>query len=348
MKIVIINNGLSGGGIERASTSMANAFLKLGFEVSVIALYKRERFFVLNNRINFIEPLFAKCNKYCYVLKMILYMRKNLSTIKPNFILAYGEWTNSYVIIATRFMGIPVYLSDRMSPTLNMGIFQNGIKKVTYRWANGIIAQTEYAKNYIYQRTKNKNIIVIPNPVNAIDKLACKSNKQIITIGRLTKEKGHKILLEAFSMITNREWQLIIVGDGTERKNLEEQAKELGIESRVIFAGHQKELSKYLSESEIFVLPSLSEGFPNALIEAMSVPLACISSNCVAGPSDIIRDGENGFLVSPNNSKTLASTIDQVINDDKLRTKVAQEAYKVRQYLDFDSIANKYLEFITK
>jgi len=349
--IVIINNGLGMGGIQKASTFLANVFADLGHEVIVLALYKTDKlFFYLNEKVKFIEPSFDRSaySPWLYVIKMMLYIRRNVKKINPDVVMAFGEWTNSFVILSTRQLSIPVFLSDRMSPTLSLGRIQNSLKKQTYPFATGIIAQTSYAKHILSEKTKNRNIEVIPNPVNAIDVTECPKKNQVITIGRLTKEKGHTYLIEAFSKIKNKEWQLLIVGDGKERESLERKCTELGLQNRVIFAGEQKDLTKFLSESKIFILPSLSEGFPNALIEAMSVPRACISTDCIAGPRDIIEDGVNGMLIEPANSDSMAKAIDTLIEDENLRNSIAKNAFKIRENLNIDVIAKRYLDFITK
>ena len=114
----------------------------------------------------------------------------------------------------------------------------------------------------------------------------------------------------------------------------------------VVFHGFMKDFNNLLGESEIFVLPSYHEGFPNALLEAMSVPIACISSNCVAGPSDIIEHGKNGLLVEPGNVEELAAAINKLIQNKELRDSLAREAYKVRETYNFEKIARQYLDFI--
>lgn len=345
-KLLIINNGLSGGGIERASSSMANAFDAKGYQVSVVALYRREHFFTLNPDVEFIEPSFSSSNRYVYALQMMCYLRRCVARICPDVILAYGEWTNPYVILATRFMRIPVFLSDRMSPALRMGAVQRLMKRLLYRYAQGVIAQTSFARDVIRRETGNNRIEVIPNPVNVIERIACEPRNQIISIGRLTREKGHRILVEAFSKLKNKEWQLMIVGDGGERPSLETLAQSLHVADRVIFAGHQKQLAPYLSAAQIFVLPSLLEGYPNALIEAMSLPMACVSSDCMAGPSDIISDGINGLLVEPGNSEAMAVALDRLIENEELRCRLAANASEVRQTLNFEKITMRYLNFI--
>lgn len=347
-RILIINNGLTGGGIERSSVSLANHFASLGYKIYVVALYKREHFFSLDGSISFIEPQFTRetIKRNVYVLKMMVDVREKVKKIKPDIILAFGEWTNSFVVMATSGLHIPIFLSDRMSPTIKLTPLHRFLKKRYYKKTNGIIAQTHYAKELIYSRTGASNIKVISNPVNCIEKVNCEQKNRIVTVGRLSIEKGHRYLVEAFAQVNDTSWELSIVGDGKEQEALQKLANNLGIADRIIFHGYKKNFSLELSEAKIFVLPSLSEGFPNALIEAMSVPIACISSDCVAGPNDIIKDGVNGLLVEPGDAVTLTSALNLLIENSDLREKLASEAYKVRETYAFDKIARQYLDFI--
>lgn len=347
-KILIINNGLAGGGIERASVSLANHFVGLGYNVKVVALYKTDHFFVLDNKIEFKEPDFRResVNRPLYVLKMVLFLRKNVKKMKPDVILAFSEWTNPFVVVATLGLGVPLYLSDRMSPLAKLPLVSSLLRKYFYKKANGIIAQTKFAKGIIYRNTSASNIKVIYNPVNCIQKLDCEERNRIVSVGRLSKEKGHKYLVEAFAKIKDKSWVLSLVGDGDERESLELLVNRLGLFDRVIFHGHLRDFSLQLSEAKIFVLPSLTEGFPNSLIEAMSVPLACISSSCIAGPDEIIEDGINGLLVEPGNVNDLADKLNRLIENPDLRDDLASNAIIVRETLSFEKIAHQYLEFI--
>lgn len=347
-KILLVNNGLADGGIERASSSLANYFVSMGYTINVVSLFKREHFFTLNESISFIEPKFKgnHVSRIIYLLRMMFYIRKKTKRIKPDVILAFGEWTNSFVVLALSGIRIPIYLSDRMSPILNLTFVHRFLKKRLYKKAAGIIAQTDYAKKILYERTNSKNIRVISNPVNCIDKVECIPQKRIVTVGRLSIEKGHRFLIEAFAQIHDSSWVLTIVGDGQEKEKLEQLVDKLKIKERVIFYGHQKKISLQLSEAQIFVLPSLSEGFPNALLEAMSLPLACISSNCVAGPADIIENGVNGLLVDPGNVEALTLALNRLIENPELRKELAIEAYKIREKLAFERISEQYLNFI--
>lgn len=344
-KILIINNGLAGGGIERASTSMANQFVKWEHEVYIVALYRSEHFLPIDKRIHFVEPESVPKSKL-YVVKMIAYIRKMVKRINPDTILAYNEWTNPYVGLALTGLKYPLFFTDRMNPLGKTPKLTEFLKKRYYPQANGIIAQTQFAKKIISEKTGAKNITVIPNPINCIDGINCEKKNIIVTVGRLTKEKGHKILIEAFAKVQDKSWKLSIVGDGRERQSLEKLAVDLRIQDRVIFHGHQANFNKQLSEAKIFVLPSLSEGFPNALIEAMSVPLPCIATICTPGIKEVVEDEKNALLVEKNNANALADTINRLVLDESLREKLASNAYHVRENLAFEKIAGKYLNYI--
>lgn len=148
-------------------------------------------------------------------------------------------------------------------------------------------------------------------------------------------------------MIVNKiDWDLSIVGDGPERPLLEDFVLKNNLSKRVTFYGHRKNIQKYLSQASVFVLPSLSEGFPNALIEAMSVPLPCIASDCIAGPGDIIQNEINGILVPPNDVNILADKMLELANSEARRGFLAENAYKIRLKLPFHLIAQEYLDFI--
>ena len=345
---MIITRGLTAGGMERTSVNVASYFHSKGYKVIYFTLFNFPHFFKLHEDIKIIEPKFdrEKNNKFFYALKLIPSIRKVIKEQNVNYVLGIGEYFNPFTIFATFGLSCKVFVSDRLSPDIKLGLV-DVLKKMTYPFADGAISQTNYAAKRLKENTKIKNITVIPNPLNPILRIEVPVKNQIVTVGRLNPEKGHKFLIEAFSKIENKDWKLMLIGDGVERNNLEKQVEELQLTDRVVFRGELRDFSLELSESQIFVLPSLSEGFPNALIEAMSVPLACISSDCVAGPSDIIENGLNGILVEPRNTNDLTKKLDMLISDFELRNKLKNNAFKIVDDLNFETIANKYFEFIT-
>jgi GalNAc-alpha-(1->4)-GalNAc-alpha-(1->3)-diNAcBac-PP-undecaprenol alpha-1,4-N-acetyl-D-galactosaminyltransferase len=338
-----------GGGTERDMSGLANYYCSLGIKVDILLLFKLDHFYSIDERINIYEPGLDRniMNKYVYSLLLFPFIRKIIKKTNPDVVFSFGEWFNPYVLLATRGLKYPVFVCDRMSPGLNFGIILDTSKRLLYKSAKGIIAQTNYAADIIRKRTKAKNIAVIHNPLNQVDYVASEKKNYIVSLGRLSKEKGHNFLIQAFAKINKTGWTLHLIGDGPMRPELEDLTKSLGIENKVIFHGHMKDFSLLFSESKIFVLPSLSEGFPNALIEAMSVPLACISSDCIAGPRDIICNGENGLLIPPADVEALSGALNKLIQDEALCNSLSDNAYKIRERLEYKKIASEYLAFLS-
>lgn len=347
-KICFIGGGLAGGGQERGLTNWANKFAKQGYKVSIICLLKTEIFYELDSSIKIFWPEIDRLNtnKLVYAIKLIPFIRKSIKLVAPNTIISFGDWFNAYAIISTRFLGIRTIITNRMGPNLHLGKFMEFFNKICYQYADVLIVQTQRAKEIFEKKYRLKQIKVIPNILKPIDIKEPLYEKNIISIGRLSKEKGHKFLIEAFAMLNNKEWSLHIVGDGPEMIYLKILVKKLNIENNVIFHGHQKDFSSILRKTSIFVLPSLYEGFPNALIEAMSIPLACISSDCVAGPREIIQDGINGLLFEQKNVNDLFCKLNNLVSNTEQQIILRTEALKVRHEYSSDKIFELIKEII--
>lgn len=334
-KICFISGGLKGGGQERALTSFANEFAKNGYEVTILCLFKTEIFFKIHKNIRIIWPDIGrdKYNKFIYAFRLIPFIRKKILHINPDIIISFGDWYNSYVIISTLFLKKKVFITNRMGPNLNYGLLFNLVNKITYPLASGMIVQTQRAKEIMQKKYFLNQVQVVENILNPIDINTDELNPQnnIITIGRLSKEKGQKLVIEAFSKMKYKsEWNLQIIGDGPDLESLMKLCINLKIEKQVKFHGHLKDFKNILAEASIFVLPSYFEGFPNALIEAMSIPLVCVSSDCVAGPREIIKNGINGFLFETGSVNDLVKSLDEIIEDKQSWEIIQKESYKVR------------------
>jgi GalNAc-alpha-(1->4)-GalNAc-alpha-(1->3)-diNAcBac-PP-undecaprenol alpha-1,4-N-acetyl-D-galactosaminyltransferase len=339
-KICFICGGLSGGGQERALTNWANEFANEGVEISIICLFKTEIFYQLNPIIKVIWPSLDRktTNKFIYAIKLIPFIRKNVKQIKPDIVISFGDWFNAYSIIATRFLGVKTFITNRMGPNLFLGKFLELFNRLSYPFADGLIVQTNRAKEILAKKYSLKKIHVIPNILKPIDIDNLTYENNIISIGRLSKEKGHSILIEAFSKLQIDSYKLHLIGDGPEMNNLKEYVKILNIENKVIFHGHQKNFTHVLQKASIFVLPSFYEGFPNALLEAMSIPLACISSDCVAGPREIIQHNKNGLLFETRNVKDLFNKLNFLVSNKEQQIIFRNEAYKVRNKYSSEQI----------
>ena len=203
------------------------------------------------------------------------------------------------------------------------------IKKL-YNDADSITCNGSDAKECLIKDFNvKKPITVIPNsynreeilqlskePLDEQDVAIFENNKKtIINTSRLVKPKGQADLIKAFSLMKNREqYQLVIVGVGPYEKDLKMLTQKLGLSDEVLFIGYKKNPFKYLVRSEIFVMPSSFEGYPNSLAEALICGLAVVSYDFKAGARDLIGDDEAGKIVSIGDVEGLARAIEKAEN----------------------------------
>jgi glycosyltransferase involved in cell wall biosynthesis len=351
MKIILVIPTLIQGGAERVMSELMNRWSETGHDVHLVLLYKSKNFFIPHSNVNVHELAFNhtnKLNKAYGGLRTFIRLRKIIKHQKPAFVLSFITQYNALTILANVFLPIKVFVSDRSNPRKQQPLFISMFRKLTYKYAYGIIAQTELAKELLEKETGNKNIAVIQNPVKNVKTFPDIQRENIVlNIGRLIEEKGQKYLLEAFMEIKDKKWKLIILGDGPLREELETQIQDVGLEERVLMPGTVEDVDAWLAKASIFAFSSISEGFPNSLVEAMAAGLPCISFDCDAGPRDIIKDGINGYLVAVRDINNFTHKLNLLVNNKELRTELGNNALQIREDLEIDEIANKYLLFCT-
>jgi len=209
--------------------------------------------------------------------------------------------------------------------------------------AGDVIALTEDMKNEM-QKFCDRDILVIPNGIDlevfkdlsretARTRLKIGDNASVILfIGRLHSVKGVRYLIKSIKIVknNNRDVRLFLVGDGEERIYLENLVKDLVLDDYVRFIGAvpNEEVPEYMVAADVFVLPSLSEGFPVVILEAMASGLAIITTR-VGGLPEIIKNKENGFLVEPKNPEEIAERILLLLEDDALREEISRNNLKI-------------------
>ena len=175
------------------------------------------------------------------------------------------------------------------------------------------------------------NIEVIHNVVtNYPEKITDVADrpKRIIAVGRLHAQKGFDLLIQSWQLIAARhpDWQLVVYGHGGDLQKLQQQLEKAGLTSSMTFAGATDNIYKEYQNSAFYVMSSRYEGWGLVLVEAMSCGLPCVSFDCPYGPSDIIRDGEDGFLVENGNIQQLAEKMELLINNKELRERLGVQA----------------------
>ena len=164
-----------------------------------------------------------------------------------------------------------------------------------------------------------------------------KKKYDMVFVGELVYRKRVDTLIDAFKLVrqTRHEAQFCIVGDGPLRTELEVQAKQLGVADAVDFVGFQEDVVQYLEQGKVFVLASQGEGLPFAMIEAMVCGLVPVVTD-VGTVRDVVRDGENGFLVGVGESQTIAKWVLTLLTDEDLYGKMSREAADVREKFSYE------------
>lgn len=354
-KICIISPSLKLGGIERALTTLAHEFHALGHEVHFITCLKDNHFYILPEGVILYEPTFkrrvSRVNKLLFYPRLLNYICTTVNKINPSKVLVFGDWFSPITLLALKGTKYPVYISDRTIPDYKFPFPIPQLKKWLYPKSAGFIAQTQRSKEFKEKIFGKKlRIQVIPNALPEFDKrqqIYVEQQNKIIYVGRFAWEKDPEILIRAMDFVAkkNPNWVLEMAGTGPLLNPMKALVKELNLDSNVVFLGNVNQVATLYQSAKILVLPSVVEGFPNTLIEAMSFGLPCICFNDIPY-EDIITPQMDGYVVSERSAKLLANAINEIIGDDALRETIGKNAQTTVQRFSKEKIAQKLLEFM--
>jgi GalNAc-alpha-(1->4)-GalNAc-alpha-(1->3)-diNAcBac-PP-undecaprenol alpha-1,4-N-acetyl-D-galactosaminyltransferase len=343
--------------MERVMSELAYYFSAKNETIVHLVLYGkgRELFYDVPDSVQIHRPgwMFSDKKRTLHTLKTLKFLRQKVKDITPDVVLSFGEYWNSFVLLSLKGLQIPIYISDRCNPDKNLGKLHELLRKWLYPGAAGMIAQTEKAKQIYNSLRFNSNICVIGNPIREISANAESEEKEnvVLTVGRLIDTKHHDRLIEIFDQAAEKDWKLIIIGGNAIKQNgmskLEKIIEVKGLRDRVILTGMVSNVEEYYLKSKIFAFTSSSEGFPNVVGEAMSAGLPVISYDCIAGPSEMIKDGETGYLLNLFDDEAFKKRLEQLMKDEALRNRMG-EVSKVRiKSFSLNNICEQFYEFIS-
>lgn len=303
-----------------------------------------------NIKIHIPSAPFIEKKRFFSAVKRLFYLRRTTKSIEPDAILSFGEYWNSFVLIALWGLRYDIFISDRCSPEKQYGFFHSLIRAMFYPKATGIISQTDYAKRIYKDKFRHKNITVIGNPFIIKEVNENQREKIVLTIGRLIKSKNHRQLIDMFSEINMPEWKFIIVGGdslkGDLHQSLKEYIKEKREDHRIFLEGYKSNVDMFYKKAGIFVFASETEGFPNVIGEAMAAGLPVIAFNCIAGPSEMISDGHDGFLVQTKDYSEFKQKLQLLMERKELRDKLGRNAAESIQKYSVENVGERFLNFI--
>lgn len=348
MKIVFIISSLQSGGAERVISILANGLTHRGHSVEIICLNQCEIFYKIEGsvKVNFIAEPSISSNLFFGFLKNLRIVWRLINSLrdkKPNVLISFITKVNLLTIIANFFLRKPLLISERANPLRDpIGSILKISRFFLYRLTEGLVIQTDFAGKY-FERFAVP-LFKIYNPVIEFEHPVRlhKNQKVVLGVGRFTKEKGFDLLIEAFFAAKIPDWTLWLVGDGPERKSLESLASRLGIKERIVFWGRKENIGWFYENCGVFVLPSRHEGFPNSLLEAMMAGLPVIASDCDSGPSEVIKNSINGFLVKSDSVEALSEALIRLTGDPELRKQVSTRAIEVDQQFNSQKIITEW------
>ncbi len=204
--------------------------------------------------------------------------------------------------------------------------------------------QTHEARRRLAGHYPAVKLEVWPNPLELADAVSPMSGREslILNVGSIGRLKNQEALLRVFARLEQPQgWRLAFVGDGPDRPKLQQSAGDLGIAGFVRFEGERQDVQLYFAEAAVFAFTSLSEGFPNALAEALAAGCACISYDCSAGPSELIEHGVNGYLVPMGDEDRFVELLQKLILDVGLRQGFAASAVASMRPFEADVVMSQ-------
>lgn len=277
------------------------------------------------------------------------HVRRRLRERRPDAVIAFVDSTNLFVLVATRGLGIPVVVSERVDPREHrISVAQRLLRRLLYPTAAGLVVQTARIAVWARRVVRPTKLHVIANPVPIPRRVSQPEEPPlIVAAGRLVRQKGFDLLLEALGRLPDGMlWRCEIVGDGPDRAELESRARRLGLDDRVVLPGRVDDVEDRLARASIFVLSSRFEGFPNVLTEAMALGVACVASDCPTGPRELIVDGMNGRLVAVENVAAMTDAIADLLDDRDERARLGEAARASLAAFDPEAVARRWAELL--
>lgn len=344
------------------STEIARAWSDRGYAVTIVTLAPAETdFYKLDPRISRISLLFPAeydsnpWRRGWANLARAHAVRRVLRQVRPDIVL--GMTTLAAILVALASFGLKVkaFGSERIHPpTVRLGAAEEWARRIGYRLLTGVICQTEQSAAWVRENTWAREVRVVPNlvvlplpkhepvlPTQAVPP----ERKLLLGVGRLDLQKQFGKLIHAFSRVAPGapDWDLVILGDGSEREELENQVRDLGLADRVSLPGAAGNVSDWYERADIYALSSAFEGFPNSLLEAMAHGVAPIAFDCPTGPADMITAGDNGLLVPLDDMEGLTRALSELMSDDALRSSLGERAHRVRETFGERRIIERWL-----
>jgi glycosyltransferase involved in cell wall biosynthesis len=357
MKILIILPIIADGGMERVMLSLCNAFQEDEHIVTLL-IGQYSGFYPLPENIQTIhnDILFkisaTKWNGLINNIRRITFIRKTIKIVQPDRTISSLSGTTITTIIASLGIKNHIIGMEHGNPEKSpISPLWKKLQRFFYPSLSALVCVSKEIDQY-FSWLPNDKRRVINNAITTITKEQLSEppnhivlkKKSLIAMGRLSYEKGFDLLIHAYSLIASelQDYQLVIIGDGPEKESLNKQILDKSMENSIFLIGRLSNPFATLQKADLFILPSRTEGFPMALLEALSLGIPAIAFDCHSGPNEIIIDGYNGRLVPAENISKLAETILSTLKNKDILLKLAINTRQSVEPFTSQSIMQKW------
>jgi glycosyltransferase involved in cell wall biosynthesis len=345
-KIAIVIADLDLGGGQRVAINLANALAKNN-EVSIIIFQDDEIHYKAPGKLIHLDcpQKTSIYGKVFNVFKRAYKLRQLIKKEQFDCVYGFMETANFPTAMVFKNAALSVHCNPR-----ELSFFESALVKLTYHRVKNIIAVSEDVASILRSDYGLKNVSRIYNPVDVeditaqVDEPYQHPKPYIVALGRFHEVKRYDLLINAYSSSRmQQDCDLIIVGDGELRPELEAQVKQLKLQDKVHFVGTQSNPFPYLAGARFITLSSRTEAFPMVLIEALALKCPVVATDCPTGPREIVEHGINGLLVENENTTEFSKAIDQLFYDVELHKQFQSNAIASIQHLTGDVISKEWL-----
>lgn len=332
-----INDITSGGGTESVTCMISNLLTQADdYNITIITLNEAYGAikFPVSNQVRVVkihkDPKYGISQFASVCIKLHNYIKR----LQIDVLIDVDGILDLYSIPARAFTRTKLISWEHFNYHFNPDVpYRKLSRQLAGFFANAIVTLTETDKEFYIENLKFKRarILSIPNPMDSDATQNHNLNSTtIVSAGRLTYQKGFDILIDVAQKVLPQhpDWQWIVLGEGEDHKQLEQKTQQLGLSNQLHFPGRTNTMDSHFSQAAFFVMTSRFEGLPMVLLEAKAFRLPIVSFDCETGPTEMVEDGVNGYLIPPFDITAMATKINSLIdskNDRELFSKHATE-----------------------
>lgn len=346
--LMIVIHSLSGGGAERVAADLSAYWVQRGYKVTVVTqadpatdvypLHER----VKRYSLGMAQPSVGRISAILANLRRVWSLRRLIRRERPTIVLGMMTTASVLAIAAARGQACRVIATEHTHPpSQELPEMWMRLRRWAYPQAAAVVALTSGTASWIEKNVPGSRLAVIPNAVRwplestepVVEPPPRQGRFRILAVGRLHPHKGFDLLIRAFEEIASHfpNWDLVILGEGDLREELQAQIDAAGLAQRISMPGRVGNVGDWYVQSDLYVLSSRVEGLSNTLLEAMASGLAPVAYDCETGPREIVRNGIDGVLVSPaGDNEALAAHLSDMMAHPEQREAYARRAVDVR------------------